>query len=786
MNTRIATGLAAIALWALAPPPAAAQIPGLAPPGKSSAKAPALSTDTAARGLAIDTATLVRPVPPSEVPSVADHALVSAMDLLTSTAPRADLRKALAGIPLLLDSLALEEPVASLSARGLLTRRGLTGLGLEWSARDQEVREWRRVLTMAATHTDSARRELQRSLAEWRLTLAEPDTTLYPPAVRQRAENVLGRLVEVDSLLALRSAAILQADLGISDASARIFNELQAVTAARSEARRNLLRAESPPLWKGLSTGGAMGTARSARPAALQELAWFLAGNRGVILVHALLILLAMLVALRYRTDLKRTAEFEVPTGPYYATLGRPAASVALLGIAIATLLYPLAPLALYDLALLSATLPLFLLIPSLVPRDLVATARVAVGFFVAQRCLAIALMGSPAYRLVVLGVSLLGFGLLSLGLRSGSPLRQREPAWRHAIQVVAWVLFACCALAAVANVLGNVTLADAMNSAIAGTVDLAILLWGVTRVIEVLLSQAVRRGGAYSRDFRPAATSCSARWIGWWRWEPPSYGSACRCRPSICGDRCKTGSPVIWARPFASARCRFRSAIVLLFVVVLALGVSIARLFSGVVEFEVLDASTSAAACSVTVGSAAPLRADRRRLPDGAGRHRGRRGPPRHPGRRARRRHRVRPAEHREQLRLGAPPRVRAPDGRRRPVQVGTNTGEVREIGFRASVIRTFEGAEVIVPNASLISQDVINWTLSGPAAAHHRPVGVAYGSDPARVKACSSTCRGNSPPSSEPRAVRPLHRVRRQRAQLRVRFWTTDADRIVVLKAT
>ena len=46
--------------------------------------------------------------------------------------------------------------------------------------------------------------------------------------------------------------------------------------------------------------------------------------------------------------------------------------------------------------------------------------------------------------------------------------------------------------------------------------------------------------------------------------------------------------------------------------------------------------------------------------------------------------------------------------------VQVGDSSGVVQSIGVRASMIRTPEGAEVIVPNADLISKAVTNWTLS------------------------------------------------------------------------
>lgn len=70
------------------------------------------------------------------------------------------------------------------------------------------------------------------------------------------------------------------------------------------------------------------------------------------------------------------------------------------------------------------------------------------------------------------------------------------------------------------------------------------------------------------------------------------------------------------------------------------------------------------------------------------------------------------------------------------RPIQVGDvvevsgATGVVTEIGIRASTVHTFDGAEVIVPNADLISKSVTNWTRSNSNRRFDIPVGVAYGS--------------------------------------------------------
>ncbi len=67
--------------------------------------------------------------------------------------------------------------------------------------------------------------------------------------------------------------------------------------------------------------------------------------------------------------------------------------------------------------------------------------------------------------------------------------------------------------------------------------------------------------------------------------------------------------------------------------------------------------------------------------------------------------------------------------------VEVGTDEGDLVRIGLRASVLRTFQGSEVIVPNGELISNRVVNWTLSDQQRRLEIDVGVAYGTDPHKV---------------------------------------------------
>jgi len=64
--------------------------------------------------------------------------------------------------------------------------------------------------------------------------------------------------------------------------------------------------------------------------------------------------------------------------------------------------------------------------------------------------------------------------------------------------------------------------------------------------------------------------------------------------------------------------------------------------------------------------------------------------------------------------------------------VKVGNLQGRVRRIGIRASIVRTPQGAEIIVPNAQLITKEVTNWTLSDRLRRLELQVGVNYGAAP------------------------------------------------------
>ncbi len=67
--------------------------------------------------------------------------------------------------------------------------------------------------------------------------------------------------------------------------------------------------------------------------------------------------------------------------------------------------------------------------------------------------------------------------------------------------------------------------------------------------------------------------------------------------------------------------------------------------------------------------------------------------------------------------------------------IEVGGFLGTVKQIGIRASTLRTYDGAEVVIPNGNLISNELINWTLSDQKRRVEVSIGVKYGTDPRQV---------------------------------------------------
>lgn len=118
--------------------------------------------------------------------------------------------------------------------------------------------------------------------------------------------------------------------------------------------------------------------------------------------------------------------------------------------------------------------------------------------------------------------------------------------------------------------------------------------------------------------------------------------------------------------------------------------------------------------------------------------------------------------------------------------IQIDTDIGEVRRIGIRASIIRTTDGSEVIVPNGSIIATKVTNWTLSDRYRAIEVPVNVARGAAPQQVIEVLKGVAANQPGiTNEPAPKAYVVSFGSATVSFNLRVWTDQYEDWIQLRS-
>lgn len=117
--------------------------------------------------------------------------------------------------------------------------------------------------------------------------------------------------------------------------------------------------------------------------------------------------------------------------------------------------------------------------------------------------------------------------------------------------------------------------------------------------------------------------------------------------------------------------------------------------------------------------------------------------------------------------------------------IQIGNEWGEVKSLGLRATVIQTFDNAEIVVPNSDLITSQVTNWTLADRKVRVKIPVGVAYGSEVSKVMDILVACgKANPMVLSTPKPVALFLAFGASSLDFELRVWIPEfLDKLQVL---
>jgi small-conductance mechanosensitive channel len=114
--------------------------------------------------------------------------------------------------------------------------------------------------------------------------------------------------------------------------------------------------------------------------------------------------------------------------------------------------------------------------------------------------------------------------------------------------------------------------------------------------------------------------------------------------------------------------------------------------------------------------------------------------------------------------------------------VDIGGKKGRVKEISIRSSTLLTEEGAEIIIPNGDVLSQSIINWTLSNNHARVSQSFTIKKPENPENfdLKAINKIILGNKNvmPEKDPEIV--IVPVNLKTSEIRIFFWIIDYNKL------
>jgi hypothetical protein len=604
----------------------------------------------------------------------------------------------------------IEAEIASVQTRleaTLARRHGpteLETLAASWQNLDARLASDEAAIGERASQLATWLLEVRDATERWRQTRAAARGAAAPDRVLSLAAEVLRELRAVEGELQASQKAALDLQGRVVERRRLVAAGLKRVDAMRDQLAASLLVRQDDPLWRAHLTDEEireeLGETRRDLAEIGTQLGEHASRHRERFILQALLVLGLAWGLSRARAVLRRHAAFsevtEAGSLPLEA-LEHPWAAALLVGTLATPVLHPERVLGL-QIAVLLASIPVWVLVlrpmlPAALRAPLVGLAALALADVV---------------RLVVGGFELLAQGLLlaefaagllgTLWLRKPERLRQLSELVGRSfwLRVLAgWLPLALVGfgIGLIAALLGYSNLAARMSLlAIWGSYLGAAVVAGV-RIVEAIAQSALlaRRPGGL-RMLRPATVLVGPG------------GAAVGPGARRCRDRSRGPRGVRLVRALARRPRRLRCH-PLAFVAAGAPGELRPRPGG-------LPARPDGAGCPLRAHHLQPLHHPGDRLP-GCPRHA--RLLPRPPGpaaERTRRGHRLRYAERGD-----------------------------------ASRVRTFDGADVIVPNGDLISARVVNWTLSDRKRRVTIPVGVAYGTRPRKVLEILQQVAGDHP---------------------------------------
>ncbi len=610
----------------------------------------------------------------------------------------------------------------------------------EWSLEQSQLDSWDRVLSRRSQSLVGQEKDISQILDTWQATRATGKQQALPDIALQRIAEVLREADAVRGVIHADMEKLLHLQNQLAtrrDFLSKIRNELDR---AREKSGRGLFVLDSLPLWEALFN-------RESRDVVIVQVVQsslrfvedsqeFINKYRVRLLWHAVL-LLAMVLLLRFlRGSLTPQAVEKLGGSSANFVLDRPLASSFLLALTALPLLYPGAPAAVLRIAFLPSVIPAIRLLPGLLPRIYRRWLYMLVALYVLDFLRYLLPAAGLLTRLLLLLIALGGCAGLGLFLRlRGAELsgqRSRERLVLVALQLVLFLF----GVSVVSNFAGNLALAEILVAAPIRITYAAALIFAGAHLLMTLAVVALQSPRAsWFRSVQAhgelIAFRCSAFirfaailfWVVFSLYVVGVAGDISAAGADFLQLRWKVGAAEISIQDVAAfiavilgsfvfsrlirfvlseeilPRIRLPRGVPGAVDVLARYGILLLGFFIALAAAGVDLSKVTLLVSAVGVGIGFGLQSVVNNFVSGL----------------------ILVFEH--PLQVGD------------SIEVGTIFGEVRKIGFRASVIRTPDGADVVIPNGELVGTKFINWSLSDRLRRISITVGVAYGTDAGRV---------------------------------------------------
>jgi potassium-dependent mechanosensitive channel len=691
------------------------------------------------------------PIPLSEIASKGHSAAESLRDIEASLSNEQTIPSVERRLPQLANEIELRTAQMAKLLAASMPLQFLHYMEVDVQSLGEELSTWNHDLTERVKALDDQIALLDGLGRIWKSTFQSPDLSGTAPEIGKRVQSL------IDSIGRTQQAAKALRERGLSlqgrvlEATAQLQTTVSAIEQSQANALQKLFVQDSPPIWSlWFQNWKEENRAPFIWRTTAHLSAAYIRRRPTVFLLHAIIILLLLFVVYWFRSRIHKWAEDEPSLGRTAPIFDLPVSTAVMLSFLITGPIYLTAPFLLQAVFAGAILIPTALILRRLVDRSQFPIINALLGFYFVDQ-LRLITAPVPLWSRLIFSAEMLGGTLFLIWLVRSNHLptvsANRTKFFARAIRSAAQLGLIAFPVTLLANVFGYLSLANLLANGALRSAYVAAILYAVLRIVEGLIIISLARPLAFVRVVRlnrpmlQRRLTGAAKFLAFIYWlsstldffavRTPLISTAeavLRADLTIGSLSISPGQVLVflgtvWGSFLVSSFVRFLleediyhhwrlargipqaiSRIVHYTILLLGFFVALAALGVDLAKVTIL-------AGAFTVGIGFGLQTVINNFVCGL-------------------------------ILLFERP-IKVGD----LIQIDTDAGEVGRIGVRACIIRTAEGAEVIVPNGTIISNKVTNWTLSDRYRAVEVSVNVARGVAPKRVVELLKNVAANHP---------------------------------------